>query len=235
MTRALIKSSNVQLESRLLFLAVYLHESRKFYKTYICSEAKMYYKIELKDRIRVPPNLFNLEAKDAVVKSIKKKYEGYISKDTGIVIDVADVKEVGEGVIIPGDGSSYYETTFDILTFKPELQEVVLGRIRDIVDFGAFITLGPIDGMIHVSQAMDDFVSFSKEKTLSGKESKRTLKINDVCRARIIAVSFKDPLNPKLGLTMRQQGLGRLDWIGEEGEPKEAKKEVKKEPKKTKK
>ena len=89
--------------------------------------------------------------------------------------------------------------------------------------------------MIHVSQAMDDFVSFSKEKTLSGKESKRTLKINDVCRARIIAVSFKDPLNPKLGLTMRQQGLGRLDWIGEEGEPKEAKKEVKKEPKKTKK
>jgi len=195
----------------------------------------MYYKIELKDRIRVPPNLFNLEAKDAVVKSIKKKYEGYISKDTGIVIDVADVKEVGEGVIIPGDGSSYYETTFDILTFKPELQEVVLGRIRDIVDFGAFITLGPIDGMIHVSQAMDDFVSFSKEKTLSGKESKRTLKINDVCRARIIAVSFKDPLNPKLGLTMRQQGLGRLDWIGEDPSPKEAKKEVKKEPKKTKK
>ena len=195
----------------------------------------MYCRIELKDRIRVPPNLFNLETKEAVVKSIKKKYEGYISKDIGIVIDVADIKEVGDGVIIPGDGSSYYETTFDILTFKPELQEVVLGRIRDIVDFGAFITLGPIDGMIHISQAMDDFVSFSKEKTLSGKESKRTLRINDVCRARIIAVSFKDPLNPKLGLTMRQQGLGRLDWIEEEGEQKEVKKEVKKELKKTKK
>jgi len=48
--------------------------------------------------------------------------------------------------------------------------------------------------MIHVSQTMDDFVSFSKEKTLAGKESKKTLKINDICRARIIAVSFKDPL-----------------------------------------
>lgn len=191
----------------------------------------MYYKIELKDRVRVPPSLFNLEAKEAVIKSIKKKYDGYISKDTGIVIDVAGVKEIGDGVIIPGDGSSYYETTFEVLSFKPELQEVVLGKIRDIVDFGAFITLGPIDGMIHISQAMDDFVSFSKEKTLSGKESKKTLKINDVCRARIIAVSFKDPLNPKLGLTMRQQGLGRLDWIEEE-EEKPAKKEVKKETKK---
>ena len=192
----------------------------------------MYYKIELKDRIRVPPNLFNLDLNESIIKSIKKKYTGYISKDLGIVIDVTNVKETGDGVIIPGDGSSYYETTFEILSFKPELQEVILGNIRDIVDFGAFITLGPIDGMIHVSQTMDDFVSFSKEKTLSGKESKKTLKINDVCRARIIAVSFKDPFNPKLGLTMRQQGLGRLDWIEDEEEKPEAKKEGKKEAKK---
>ena len=195
----------------------------------------MYYKIELKDRVRVPPHLFNLDTKEAVAKSIKRKYDGLISKDLGIVIDVAEVNEVGEGVIIPGDGSSYYEAVFEVLSFKPELQEVVVGKIRDIVDFGAFITLGPIDGMIHVSQTMDDFVSFSKEKTLTGKESKRTLKVNDVCRARIIAVSFKDPANPKLGLTMRQPGLGRLDWLGQEEEEKAAaKKEDKKEEKKDK-
>src|SRR3989338_3472541 len=195
----------------------------------------MYYKIELKDRVRVAPHLFNLDTKEAVAKSIKKKYDGLISKELGIVIDVADVKEVGEGVIIPGDGSSYYEATFEVLSFKPELQEVVVGKIRDIVDFGAFITLGPIDGMIHVSQTMDDFVSFSKEKALTGKESKRSLKVNDVCRARIIAVSFKDPANPKLGLTMRQPGLGRLDWVNIEEdkvEKKEEKKEDKKEEKK---
>jgi DNA-directed RNA polymerase subunit E' len=188
----------------------------------------MYYKIELKDHIRVPPNMFDLDLEEAVIKRIKKKYDGYISSELGVVIDVCDVKDVGGGIIIPGDGSAYYEATFNVLTFKPEMQEVVLGKIKDIVDFGAFITLGPIDGMIHVSQTMDDFVSFSKEKTLAGKESKKTLKINDVCRARIIAVSFKDPINPKLGLTMRQQGLGRLDWI-EEDEQKPQKKEPKKE------
>ena len=189
----------------------------------------MYYKIELKDRVRVPPHLFNLEVKESVIKSIKKKYDGYISKDLGVVIDISGIKEIGEGVIIPGDGSAYYEAVFEVMSFKPELQEVVLGKIRDIVDFGAFITLGPIDGMIHISQTMDDFVSFSKEKSLAGKESKKSLKVNDVCRARIIAVSFKDPLNPKLGLTMRQQGLGRLDWIEEEEEEKkEEKKDIKK-------
>ncbi|MBL7054447.1 DNA-directed RNA polymerase [Candidatus Woesearchaeota archaeon] len=192
----------------------------------------MFYKIELKDHIRVPPDLFNLDVNEAVVKRVKKKYDGFISKELGIVIDVSSIKDIGEGVIIPGDGSSYYEATFELLSFKPELQEVVLGKIRDIVDFGAFINLGPIEGMIHVSQTMDDFVSFSKDKTLSGKESKKVLKVDDSCRARIIAVSFKDTMNPKLGLTMRQPNLGRLDWIEEEEEKPAAKKEKKTEKKK---
>ena len=187
----------------------------------------MFYKIELRDHIRVPPDLFNLDVNEAVIKRIKKKYDGLISKDFGIVIDISDVKDIGEGIIIPGDGASYYDTTFELLTFKPELQEVVLGKIRDIVDFGAFINLGPIEGMIHVSQTMDDFVSFSKDKTLAGKETKKVLKVGDSCRARIIAVSFKDPMNPKLGLTMRQPGLGRLDWINEEEGEKQEKPEKK--------
>ena len=178
----------------------------------------MFYRVHVQDHIRVPPNLFDLPVKDAVLQRVKKKYDGYISKDFGIVIDVATVNDIGEGTIIPGDGAPYYSASFELLTFKPEMQEVCLGKIRDIADFGAFINLGPIDGMIHVSQTMDDFVSFSKEKVLMGKESKRALKMGDYCRARIIAISFKDLQNPKLGLTMRQQGLGKLEWIEETGE-----------------
>ncbi len=187
----------------------------------------MFYKVELKDHIRVPPNLFGKDVKGAILERIKKKYDGFISKELGIVVGVLDLREIGEGVLIAGDGAPYYETTFEIATFKPELQEVVIGKIRDIAEFGAFINIGTIDGMIHISQTMDDFVSFSKEKALTGKETKRVLKVGDVCRARIIAISFKDPLNPKIGLTMRQQGLGKLEWIkedeGKEEEPKEPK------------
>src|SRR3989344_5661132 len=184
----------------------------------------MFYKAEVKDHIRVPPNLFSLPLEEAVIKRIKAKYSGFISKDLGIVIDVSGMKEIGEGVIIPGDGASYYDVAFELLTFKPEMQEVITGKIKDIAEFGAFINIGPIDGMIHISQTMDDFVSFSKDKTLAGKETKRTLKIGDICRARIIAVSYKDADSPKLGLTMRQQGLGKLEWIKEDLEGKTPKK-----------
>ena len=95
--------------------------------------------------------------------------------------------------------------------------------VRDIADFGAFLNLGPIEGMVHVSQTMDDFVSFSKEKVLSGRDSKRSLKIHDKCRARLIAISYKDLNNPKLGLSMRQQFLGKLDWAAENAVGKPAK------------
>ncbi|HII16441.1 TPA: DNA-directed RNA polymerase [Candidatus Woesearchaeota archaeon] len=189
----------------------------------------MFYKITVHDHIRVPPNMFGDKVEDAVLQAIRRKYEGFISQELGIVIDVLDIGSVGDGKIIPGDGAAYYQADFSVITFKPEMQEVVMGKIRDIADFGAFISLGPIEGMIHISQTMDDFVSFSKDKVLTGKESKRTLKPGDICRARIIAISFKDPTNPKLGLTMRQQGLGRLDWVEDEQkeevtEPKKAKK-----------
>lgn len=173
----------------------------------------MYYKVKVKDFIRLPPDQFGEAVNEALVDEVKKKYDGYIDKELGLVIDVDKVYEVGEGIIIPGDGASYFETSFELLTFIPELQEVVYGSIKDIADFGAFMNLGPMDGMIHISQAMNDFVSFAKDKTLAGKETKRTLHVNDVCKARIIAVSYKDITNPKLGLTMRQPGLGKEDWI----------------------
>lgn len=175
----------------------------------------MFYKTEIRDHIRVPPELFNLSPEEAIIKRVKKDYEGYISKEFGIVIDVDQVKSVKEGIIIPGDGAAYYETVFDLLTFKPEMQEVVLGKIKDIADFGAFMSIGPIEGMIHISQTMDDFVSFAKDKVLTGKDTKRSLKLGDKCRARIIAVSYKDITNPKLGMTMRQPGLGKFEWTEE--------------------
>ena len=188
----------------------------------------MFYKVLVKDNIRVPPASFGLDIEQAIVEEVRRKYTGFISRDLGIVIDVAGVKNVGEGSIIAGDGAGYYQSEFEILVFEPEAQEVLVGTIKDIADFGAFINLGPIDGMIHISQTMNDFVSFSKEKVLQGKDTGRVLKVGDVCSARMVAISFKDAANPKFGLTMRQDGLGRFEWINDDlsGAPKKAAKKA---------
>jgi DNA-directed RNA polymerase subunit E' len=173
----------------------------------------MFYKIRAKDHIRIPPDKFKLDLDLALIQEIKKKYEGHISKELGTVIDVLKINLINDGVVIPGDGATFYEAEFTMISFIPEVKEVILGSIRDIADFGAFMTMGPSEGMIHISQTMNDFVSFSKEKTLLGKDSGKSLKVGDACRARIVSVSYKDLTNPKIGLTMRQEGLGKTEWV----------------------
>ncbi len=187
----------------------------------------MFYEVEVKSHIRVPPVLFKMDTNKAILERLKTQFENFVSPEIGILIGVTSLINVGEGIIIPGDGAPYYDTTFKMIVFKPEMQELVSGRITEITDFGCFMNIGPIDGMIHVSQAMDDFVSFSKSNILTGKETKRTLKVGDLCRARIIAVSYKDITNPKIGLTMRQASLGKEEWLQEKKEEVKIKEKVK--------
>lgn len=195
----------------------------------------MFYLSEIEDYIRVEPKLFGLATADAVEQQLKEIYSDYYDKDMGKVISVIEVLEIGEGVIIPGDGAAYYSSRFKLLTWKPEIHELVYGVISEITNFGAFINLGAMKGMIHISQTMEDYVSFSKTNTLLGKDSKKVLKQDDLCMARIVALSHKGE-NPKIGLTMRQPGLGKLEWIKDEKikKEKEAKKVLRTETKSTK-
>jgi DNA-directed RNA polymerase subunit E' len=173
----------------------------------------MFYKVKVIDHIRVPPSMFDRPEKDAVLENVLSTFENYISKELGFVVTVIDVGNIKEGVIIPGDGAGYYEAEFELLVFKPELNELIYGKVRDITDFGAFLDMGAAEGMVHISQSMDDFVSFSKDKVLQGKKTGQTLKVNDRCKARIIAISYKDLNHPKIGLSMRQEGVGKLEWL----------------------
>lgn len=192
----------------------------------------MFYLVEVEDHIRVEPKLFGMPTAEAVEKQLHETYADYYDREMGKVVDVIEVLEVGEGVLIPGDGAAYYASRFKLLTWKPELQELVYGIIAEIADFGAFLNMGAMQGMIHVSQTMDDYVTASKTGTLQGKTSKKVLKTGDLCMARIVALSHKGS-QPKIGLTMRQPGLGKLEWIKEEKikNEKEAKKILKAEEK----
>lgn len=175
----------------------------------------MFYVVEVEDHIRVEPKLFGLPTQEAVQKQLAETYEDHYDKELGKVVSVIDILDVGDGVIIPEDGAAYYKSRFTLLVWKPELLELVYGRISEITSFGAFIDMGSMRGMIHISQTMDDFVSFSKANSLLGKASKRSLKEGDFCLARTVAISHRGD-DPKIGLTMRQPGLGKLEWIKED-------------------
>ena len=150
---------------------------------------------------------------------LSEDYEGIITRDYGFIIAIVDVIDVGPGIIIPGNANTFHEVEFSILSFKPMISEVVEGEVVEIVDFGSFIRLGPLDGLVHVSQICDDYISYEQVgNRFIGKETGKILEVGDTVRAKIIAVSLGTGRSGKLGLTMRQHFLGKEDWIEEDVE-----------------
>jgi len=88
--------------------------------------------------------------------------------------------------------------------------------VVEIRKFGAFVRFGPLDGLLHVSQIMDDRVNIDEHnQRLVGVESKKDLKVGYKVRARVVSLSLSEisPRDSRIGLTMRQPALGRFEWI----------------------
>lgn len=197
----------------------------------------MYRKMRLADTVRIAPEMLGEPVEQAVKLALRDKLEGLVDKKVGAIVAIKDVIEVGEGHILAGDGGVYYDAIFDALTFMPEMQEIIEGNVVEVVEFGVFVGIGPLDGLVHVSQLTDEFISYDERNSrLVTKESGRSIAEGDKLRARIIAVSLneREPRDSKIGLTMRQHALGKMEWIEEmrkqkEGGEEKAKKKKKKE------
>ncbi len=178
----------------------------------------MYRKMRLADTVRIAPELLGEPVEEAVKLALRDKLEGLVDKKIGAMVAINDVIEVGEGHILAGDAGVYYDAVFDALTFMPEMQEIIEGSVLEVVEFGIFVGIGPLDGLVHVSQMTDEFVSYDeKNSRLITKESGRAITVGDRVRARIVAVSLneREPRDSKIGLTMRQHALGKLEWLEE--------------------
>ncbi len=179
----------------------------------------MFYLYTVRDSVAIPPSKLKGDLKGAVLSQLKEELEGRVDEDMGVLVAVTGVKEVGDALIIPGDPNVYVEAVFDVLTYVPLLQEVVDGYVVDVAEFGLFVRIGPMDGLVHMSQIMDDFVRYDPSiPAFIGRDSGRSVGMRDKVRVRVVTVSLKETIaDSKVGLTMRQPGLGKWEWL-EEGE-----------------
>ena len=122
----------------------------------------MYQIAEIEDTVRVVPEKFGNTLEETLKQILAEKYESKLDRDMGAIVSIIDVKTDGIGKVIPGDGAAFYNTTFKALTYKPELQEVVDGEVIEVVEFGIFVRLGPLDGLVHVSQITDDYLNYDE-------------------------------------------------------------------------
>jgi len=173
----------------------------------------------LEDKVRVPPQRLGEKLEKVILEVLQEQLEGSIDKEIGIFICVTKVQDVGEGELVAGDGGVYYDVKFEAMVLRLGLQEVIEGLVVETTSFGAFVSLGPIDAMLHVSQISDEYINYDeKNARLICQESKRFIGVGDVVRVRVVTLSLneREPRDSKIGLTMRQAGLGTALWLEEE-------------------
>jgi len=186
----------------------------------------MYVVASKEDVVRIPPNLLGEDFNELSERLTHESFQNKVEGDGSYTVLVRNIEPMGEGRIIHGDGAVYQKVKFDAIMFRPTLHEIVEGSICEIMKFGAFVRFGPLDGLLHISQIMDDRIDVDVEgRRLIGKDSKRELRLGDSVRARIVSLSINErsPRESKIGLTMRQPGLGKLEWLQEDRKKKEEK------------
>ena len=184
----------------------------------------MYMLTEVEKIVRIPP----VELKEDIDKVIDnltwETYEGSLGEDKTFTVLIRNVRTVGPGRIVHGDGAVYQTVKFDQVVFKPRENEIIEGVVVEILKFGAFVRFGPLDGLLHISQVMDDRVDIDEtNQRLVGKETGRYLAVGDVVKARVVSIDLneKNPQDSKIGLTMRQPGLGKIEWLEEDHKKKQ--------------
>jgi len=173
--------------------------------------------------VRIPPADLKEDIEAVIGAMTKGAYEGKFGEDKVMTVLISNVETVGPGRIVHGDGAVYQTVKYDQLAFRIKDNEIIEGVVCEVVKFGAFVRFGPIDGLLHISQVMDDRVDIdSDNQRLVGKDTGRFLGIGDKVRARIVSMDIneKNPEDSKIGLTMRQPGLGKLEWLDEDQKKK---------------
>lgn len=181
----------------------------------------MYFIQEMEDKVRVSPEMFGSDLKDAVLRVLRGKFEGRFFKDTGMILVITNPEVTGEGTVIPGDPAAYYSVKFEALSFIPSVNEVLHADIKEVVEFGAFASIGPYQGLLHISQVGKEKYHYDKRgKSLSSRAARKSLKKGDSVVVKVSTVSLKsNPSDTKIGLTMRPDGLGKLDWLVKKKQP----------------
>lgn len=190
----------------------------------------MYRIVEMSDTVRIPPDKMGGDMTRVLEELVHTSFEGRMTKTHGITVLTTDVEPLDQGTIIHGDGAIYQRVKFNALVFRPESQEIIDGIVCEVVEFGMFVHIGPLDALVHMSQIMNDYVSVDMmNERIVGKETGRDVEVGENVRARIVTASLNElsPRESKIGLTMRQPALGKPDWI--EGDRKRRKEGGKKE------
>lgn len=95
------------------------------------------------DSIRIPPPLLSQPTLTSVQTEIEKRYPNKIIIDVGLILcPYGPPLEIGDGVLVPGDGGAHHQVLFQCVVFRPFVEEVLVGTVSECNEEGLSVSIG---------------------------------------------------------------------------------------------
>ncbi|XP_026731667.1 DNA-directed RNA polymerase III subunit RPC8 [Trichoplusia ni] len=103
---------------------------------------------EMKDVIRISPENFHQSLSESIATLLNRKLANKVVLNVGLCIALCDITQIGHSYIFPGDGSSHTEAKFRVIVFRPVIEEILIGKIKNCSREGVHVTLGFFDDIL---------------------------------------------------------------------------------------
>uniref|UniRef100_A0A8D8MV81 DNA-directed RNA polymerase II subunit RPB7 n=1 Tax=Culex pipiens TaxID=7175 RepID=A0A8D8MV81_CULPI len=166
----------------------------------------MFVLAELKDTVRIAPELFNLKLPEAIKDEVNRKLANKVLLNVGLCIALKDIVKLGDSIILPGDGASHTEVNFRYIVFRPMIGDVITGKIRSCSREGVHVTLGFFDDILIPPSALQHPSRFEEAEQAwvweypleDGKKHDLYMDIGESIKFRVSGEVFEEssPIGP---------------------------------------
>merc|ERR1712126_451199 len=195
---------------------------------------------ELKSLVRLFPRGFNKSLEDQVTDELNRKLANKVLLNVGLCLSLYDILEIGDSFIFPGDGSSHTRVRFRMLVFRPEIEEVLVGKIKNCSKEGVQVSLEFFDDILIPSDSLQHPARYDDSESVwiweypleDGEHHDLFMDAGEQIRFKIVSESFVDsgPVKSKSGAetevkkdevkvspfsltaSINEPGLGLLKW-----------------------
>lgn len=127
----------------------------------------MFVLMTVADTICIPPHMFVQPTLTSVHSEIEAKFPNRVLMDAGLVVcRYGNALEVGDGVLVAGDGAAHHEVVFRLVVFRPFVDEVLVGTVAESTEEGIRVSLGFFEDVFIPGARMQRPSYYDKESRL---------------------------------------------------------------------
>jgi len=108
----------------------------------------MFVLYEMTQEVRIDPVNLGKDRLEAITNELNQRLSNRVMLNVGLCMALWDIKSIGTGVIYPGDGGVHSKVVFRYIVFRPYLDEIIMGKIKNCTPDGVHVTLGFFDDIL---------------------------------------------------------------------------------------